>query len=120
MTTSGIRTLRLYAGPLARQHIQSDGLSPHHVRAVLGAAGGPKGLILNALDRYLFGDWLRRSDTPVDLVGASIGAWRMAAAAMTDADRAFANKELNWKAERPLEEMMRSAWEWEKALANEK
>ena len=60
------------------------------MRAVLGAAGGPKGLILNALDRYLFGDWLRRSDTPVDLVGASIGAWRMAAAAMADADRAFA------------------------------
>ena len=36
------------------------------------------------------------------------------------ADTRLANKELNWKAERPLEEMMRSAWEWEKALANEK
>jgi UDP-glucose 4-epimerase len=36
------------------------------------------------------------------------------------ADTRLANKELNWKAERPLEEMMRSAWEWEKALAGEK
>lgn len=36
------------------------------------------------------------------------------------ADTRLANKELNWKAERPLEEMMRSAWEWEKALAEEK
>ncbi len=32
------------------------------------------------------------------------------------ADTRLANKELNWKAERSLEEMMRSAWEWEKAL----
>ncbi len=32
------------------------------------------------------------------------------------ADTRLANKELNWKAERSLEEMMRSAWEWEKAV----
>jgi len=36
------------------------------------------------------------------------------------ADTRRANKELNWKAERSLEEMMRSAWEWEKALGSEK
>ncbi len=34
------------------------------------------------------------------------------------ADTHLANKELNWKAERPLEEMMRSAWEWEKAIGS--
>ncbi len=34
------------------------------------------------------------------------------------ADTRLANKELNWKAERSLEEMMRSAWEWEKSLGN--
>ena len=45
-----------------------------------GAAGGPKWLILSALDRYIFGDWLARSDQPVALVGSSIGAWRFAAA----------------------------------------
>jgi len=36
------------------------------------------------------------------------------------ADTRLANKELMWKAERSLEEMMRSAWEWEKALEREK
>jgi UDP-glucose 4-epimerase len=36
------------------------------------------------------------------------------------ADTHLANTELNWKAERTLEEMMRSAWKWEKALAGEK
>jgi UDP-glucose 4-epimerase len=36
------------------------------------------------------------------------------------ADTHRANTELNWKAERTLEEMMRSAWKWEKALAGEK
>lgn len=32
------------------------------------------------------------------------------------ADTSFANKELGWKAKRGLDEMMLSAWEWEKAL----
>jgi UDP-glucose 4-epimerase len=31
------------------------------------------------------------------------------------ADPAYANKELNWKAEIDLDEMMLSAWNWEKA-----
>mgnify|MGYP001042905655 CR=1 FL=1 len=33
------------------------------------------------------------------------------------ADTSFANKELGWKAEKGLDEMMASAWKWEKALA---
>ena len=33
------------------------------------------------------------------------------------ADTSKANKELGWKAEKGLEEMVKSAWEWEKALA---
>jgi UDP-glucose 4-epimerase len=32
------------------------------------------------------------------------------------ADTSFANKELGWKAKHGLDEMMLSAWEWEKAL----
>ena len=34
------------------------------------------------------------------------------------ADTTFANKELGWKAEKNLEEMLSSAWKWEKQLAN--
>jgi UDP-glucose 4-epimerase len=36
------------------------------------------------------------------------------------ADTAFANKELGWKAELPLDEMMASAWKWEKTLSAKK
>jgi UDP-glucose 4-epimerase len=32
------------------------------------------------------------------------------------ADPAFANRELGWKAEASIEEMLKTAWEWEKAL----
>ena len=56
---------------------------------IAGAAGGPKGLILGPLDRFVFGQWLPQSAQPVDLVGASIGAWRMATACLPDAVSAF-------------------------------
>jgi UDP-glucose 4-epimerase len=36
------------------------------------------------------------------------------------ADTKFANEELGWKAEKGIDEMMESAWKWEKALATKK
>ena len=60
------------------------------MRVIPAAAGGPKGLALNPLDRYLFGHWLRDSPHSVHLIGASIGAWRMAVACLPDADAGFA------------------------------
>jgi hypothetical protein len=84
-----MKALRLYAGPKARQHIAQHGLRPQDVRVVPGAAGGPKGLVLGPLDRFIFGDWLAASTQPVHLVGASIGAWRMATACLTDPVAAF-------------------------------
>ena len=36
------------------------------------------------------------------------------------ADTGFANDELGWKAEKDLDEMTRSAWKWEQALAKKK
>ncbi|MDO5625304.1 MAG: phospholipase [Pseudomonadota bacterium] len=81
--------LALYAGPAARRHIAQHGLRPQDVGVVPAAAGGPKGLILGPLDRFLFGQWLAQSAQPIDLVGASIGAWRMAAACMPQAVAAF-------------------------------
>jgi hypothetical protein len=81
--------LRIHAGPAARRHIERHGLSPKDVRLVAGAAGGPKGLILGPLDRFVFGEWLRPSSHTVHLLGASIGAWRMATAAMRDPVAAF-------------------------------
>jgi hypothetical protein len=54
------------------------------VAIVPAAAGGPKGLILNGIDQWLFGDWLRNAPRQRRLVGASIGSWRMAAASFDD------------------------------------
>lgn len=88
--SAGPRALRVYAGPRARAHLREHGLCPADVRVVPAAAGGPKGLVLGPLDRWLFGHWLAGSTHTVHLLGASIGAWRMAAAAQPDADAALA------------------------------
>ena len=84
-----MKALCIYAGPAAREHIAVQGLRPQDVRTIPGAAGGPKGLILGPIDRFLFGDWLPRAAQPIDLVGASIGAWRLANACLGNARTAF-------------------------------
>jgi hypothetical protein len=84
-----VKALRIHAGPLAREHIGRHGLRPQDVRIIPGAAGGPKGLILGPIDRFLFGEWLPQSTQPIDLVGASIGAWRLANACLDDPKTAF-------------------------------
>jgi len=85
--------LRVYAGPRARAYLRERGLAPADVRVIPAAAGGPKGLVLNPLDRFIFGHWLAgqgASAPPVHLLGASIGAWRMATACLPGPDAAFA------------------------------
>ena len=84
-----MKALCIHAGPLARHHLQQHGLQPGDVSVIPAAAGGPKGLILGPLDRYIFDQWLPQSTQPVDLVGASIGAWRMATACLNDSLAAF-------------------------------
>ena len=79
-----MKALALHAGPAALAHIRAHGLVPSHVAAVPAAAGGPKGLMLLHLDRHLFGHWLPQAEGPIDLVGASIGAWRLATACLDD------------------------------------
>lgn len=91
--------LRLYAGPAARQHIEQHGLDPQHVGIIPAAAGGPKGLILGPLDRFIFGQWLPQSQQPVNLVGASIGAWRMATACLAQPELAFERLECDYIAQ---------------------
>jgi hypothetical protein len=84
-----MRALEIYAGPKACSILSQHGLAPDHVRTIAAAAGGPKGLLLGPLDRFLFGQWLAHSAHPIDLVGASIGAWRMATACLDDANAGF-------------------------------
>jgi len=94
-----MRALRIYAGPAARAHIERQGLRPQDVGVVPGAAGGPKGLVLGPLDRFIFGQWLAQSQQPVHLVGASIGAWRMATACLDDPVAAFDRLERDYIAQ---------------------
>jgi hypothetical protein len=75
------KNLSLFAGPKALGLIRDGGLSASSVTTILGAAGGPKWLVLAGLDRAVFFTWLIHSKTPIRLVGSSIGAWRFAAIA---------------------------------------
>ena len=85
--------LTFRAGPVARALIAANGLQAADVGGVPAAAGGPKGLALHRLDCLLFGDWLRSPATGGArrvYAGASIGAWRLAAAAQRDPVAALA------------------------------
>ena len=85
-----MKALQIHAGPRAAAVLRERGLRPQDVHLVPGAAGGPKGLVLNPLDRYVFGHWLVDAPQVVHLVGASIGAWRLACACASAAASASA------------------------------
>jgi len=79
------RSFVVHAGARAAAHVRDRGLAPADIACVPAAAGGPKGLALIPLDKLLFDSargWLR--EVELELIGASIGAWRMAAAAVPD------------------------------------
>jgi hypothetical protein len=81
--------IEIHAGPKALAHLRQNGLQPRDIAVIPGAAGGPKGLILQKLDQWLFGTWLPSVPRERMLIGSSIGAWRMAAACQTDPVAAF-------------------------------
>ena len=85
-----MKALSFYAGPKAMQLLREHGLRAQDVAIVPAAAGGPKGLIFQALDQWLFGHWLPSAPRERTLIGSSIGAWRMAAACHADPAAAFA------------------------------
>jgi hypothetical protein len=85
-----MQALQIFAGPAARARLRERGLQPADIRVVPGAAGGPKGLVLVPLDRFILGEWLPRGGHTVHLIGASIGAWRLATACLPDAQAALA------------------------------
>ncbi|MDY7540117.1 patatin-like phospholipase family protein [Undibacterium sp. RTI2.1] len=81
--------IQIRAGKFALEHIRQHGLQARDIAVIPAAAGGPKGLILQALDQWLFGEWLPSAPRERTLIGASIGAWRMAAASHADPVAAF-------------------------------
>ena len=85
-----MRALTLIAGKTARARIEeAGGLTPSLVSAMVGASGGPKWLVLAGLDRLIFTDWLKNASQPIDMVGSSIGAWRMTMATHPDTTTMF-------------------------------
>lgn len=84
-----MKALTFHAGPQAMARIAESGLRARDIAIVPAAAGGPKGLIFQALDSWMFGEWLPTAPRERTLIGASIGAWRMAAACQKDPARAF-------------------------------
>ncbi len=83
------QNLTFRAGPSAYERIRDGGLSPDDVKVMVGAAGGPKWLILGHLDRVLFGRWFKERAQPLHLVGSSAGAWRFAMACHPDGSAAI-------------------------------
>lgn len=79
-----MQLLDIRLGREARNHIESHGLRPQDAGCIPAAAGGPKGLALLPFDRLFAREWLPRI-TRLELIGASIGAWRAAALAQPDA-----------------------------------
>lgn len=76
--------LDLYAGEHARQQIQQHGLQPEQIKLMVGASGGPKWLMLSRLDQYFAQHFLPKVSHPIDLLGSSVGSWRMACHSQRD------------------------------------
>src|SRR3954453_13886059 len=87
-------SLSLLAGSDALQHVRERGLHAGDVEVLPGASGGPKWLVVAALRRFLFGEFLQQPRTrPLHLIGSSIGTWRLACLAQKDPLAALARFE---------------------------
>lgn len=86
-------SLHIAAGTAARHHLEENGLQLRDIRAMLGASGGPKWLVLNQLDRYLAPRLAADPSVSLDLLGTSIGSWRFACYAQADPLAALARFE---------------------------
>jgi len=86
---SSTENLVFLAGKKAFIRIRKEGLKPEMVKVIAGAAGGPKWLVLNHLDRVIFSSWFKMRTKPLFLLGSSIGAWRFAAASQNNHKKAI-------------------------------
>ena len=76
--------LEIYAGNSALKTIQEKGFTPEIFSSFLGASGGPKWFTLYALDKYLFGEFFKNQQQPLNLIGSSVGAFRIACFSQKD------------------------------------
>ena len=76
--------LDIYAGDTALKIIKEQGFQQQHFSSFLGASGGPKWFCLFGLDKYVFGEFFKDRQAPLNLVGSSAGAFRSACFAQQD------------------------------------
>ena len=109
-----VNPLVVAAGPRALKVLE-QGWDWSHFDVVLAASGGPKWLILSAMDRLLVTLLLRqRRDRPIHLLGSSSGAWRFCAYCQENPGEALerlqaAYIEADWNHHRPLDQRGQTA-----------
>ena len=74
-------SIEIYAGEKAKKIIQDKGLKADDIKAMAGSAGGPKFLVLQGLDKAVFGELFKGRKEPLFYLASSIGAFRGAALA---------------------------------------
>lgn len=82
--TAKPRTFRCLVGRHALEHLTRHGGEPESFQLMLAASGGPRWLGLVGIDRALTRFLRARSQRRLPLLGASSGAWRVAAMACDD------------------------------------
>ena len=76
--------LDVYAGPEALKQIKQKGFDQSLFDYMLGASGGPKWFVLAGLDRFVFPEFFKGREKPLDIIGSSAGAFRFACFAQND------------------------------------
>ena len=76
--------LDVYAGAKALKQIKQNGFQQDMFDYMLGASGGPKWFVLAGLDRFIFPEFFKGRQRPLDIIGSSAGAFRFACFAQND------------------------------------
>lgn len=71
-------SLDFYAGSAALAELQQHGLTQQSFSIMLGASGGPKWFVLYGLDKYLAGEFFKNRQSPLSMIGSSVGSFRAA------------------------------------------
>ena len=74
----------IYAGKTALKTLQAEGFKPELFTNFLGASGGPKWFTLFGLDKYIFGEFFKNRQKPLNIIGSSAGSFRAACFAQKD------------------------------------
>lgn len=87
---SSPKHLIVRAGPIAARRLREEGFHADLFTTLVGASGGPKWLVLRALDGFLADRLIAPRARPIDAVGSSIGSFRHTCLGQNDPKAALA------------------------------